>query len=237
MRSGWTMLAAFGLMLLAASRADAQAVQLPTFRYFSVQTTVSVPDRGGVLMGGVNRASSGTTSRGFGPLRNRASGSNIGASNVSVHATIIDHNELDEAVLAEARRRRGEDPLVMPPGAPAASSVASDDPTARRSAYLSRHVATREEQAPQRAVASETATDSLEDLRAKATARQAAKQAEAAEKLAAGIAAQEAGKYASARGYYEAAMRTGDDQVRAQAAERLAAIALPSPKNRQVADR
>lgn len=235
MRSGWRVLATFGLMLLAASRADAQAVQLPTFRYFSVQTTVSVPDRGGVVMGGVNRASSGTTSRGFGPLRNRASGSSVGASSVSVHATIIDHNELDEAVLAEARRRRGEDPLVLRPGA--ASSLASDDPTARRSAYLSRHVATRDEQAPERAVASESSPDSLEELRAKAAARQAAKHAEAAEKLAAGIAAQEAGKFASARGYYEAAMRIGDDQVRAQAAERMAAIALPAPKNRQVADR
>ena len=67
-------------MLGTASSARAQAVQLPTFNYFTVQTTVSVPDRGGAVLGGVNRASSGTTSRGFGPLRNRASGSSIGSS-------------------------------------------------------------------------------------------------------------------------------------------------------------
>ena len=65
MRHTFLLVAALGWFAASASSARAQAVQLPTFRYFTVDTTVSVPDRGGAVLGGVSRASSGTTSRGF----------------------------------------------------------------------------------------------------------------------------------------------------------------------------
>lgn len=221
---------AFALAMAVAARADAQAVQLPTFNYFSVQTSVSVPDRGGALLGGVDRASSGSTSRGFGPLRNRASGSSIGSSTASVHATIIDNNELDQAVLAEARRRRG----AMGERDSLASRV--NEPLMLRADYLSRNVAAREFEPPRTTQQTEQ-VDSLASIRAQAASRAVAKQAEAAEKLAAGIAAQEAGKFASARGYYEAAARIGNKELRQEALQRLATIALPTPTKQRVVER
>src|SRR6476660_9985833 len=81
-------------------------VQLPTFSVFTVQTTVSVPDSGGAYLGGIGRGADSSVSRS--PLRNRALGSSRVASGVSVSATIIDHEEIDRAILAAAAARRGE---------------------------------------------------------------------------------------------------------------------------------
>lgn len=84
-------------------------VQLPTFHQFGVSTTVVVPDRGSVYLGGVNRSSLGRT--GFAPgvpgLGNRGIGRNTAGAGLSISATIIDHDEIDRALLAEAARRRG----------------------------------------------------------------------------------------------------------------------------------
>jgi hypothetical protein len=214
-----------------ASHAHAQAVQLPTFRYFGVQTTVSVPDRGGAVLGGVNRASSGSTSRGFGPFRSRGFGSSVGASTASVHATIIDHEELDQATLAEARHLRGasEEPLMLRYG----RTSPADERIASKADHLSRNVALRDMEAPP--MQPTEVVESLADIRARAAARQQAKLSEAAERLAAGIASEEAGKFASARGHYEAAIRLGDDTTRQQASERLAKIALPPTRAQRVA--
>ena len=110
------------LALPGVSVVHGQVVQLPTFRYFSVQTSVLAPDSGGAYLGGVGRAASGRTSRGtpgggrlFG---NRSIEHSVGASRSSVHATVIDLEELDRAVLAEAARRR-------PAGSPADIHVAT----------------------------------------------------------------------------------------------------------------
>ncbi|HTN75292.1 MAG TPA: hypothetical protein VL096_08600 [Pirellulaceae bacterium] len=196
------------LLFLATGRgALAQAVQLPTFRYFTTNTTVSVPDGGGASLGGVNRASSGSTSRGFGPLRNRASGSSVSASGASVHATIIDLQEMDRQVLAEAAQQRvarGE-PLMLRPLPP-------PDP---RADALSKHIATA---AP---------AGSLSAIRAAANREQQLLEAEAAEKLAAGIEAESAGKLALARMHYAAALRMNVSSVYEEATARLAKIALP----------
>jgi len=70
-------------------------VQLPTYNVFGVSTTVSVPDRGSIYLGGVNRSRLGRRSRA------------TSAGGVSINATIIDHNAMDRALLAEADRRRG----------------------------------------------------------------------------------------------------------------------------------
>jgi hypothetical protein len=98
-----------------ASFCCGQTVQLPTFQFFTVNTTVSVPDRGGAFLGGVNRASYGTTSRsvpGLGRLPvagrlfgNRGIGNSISSSGVHATATIIDHREIDEAILSQAGGR------------------------------------------------------------------------------------------------------------------------------------
>ena len=126
-----TLLAAVSVAGSARAQ-QGQRIQLPTFKFFGVQTTVSVPDRGGAYMGGVRRSASGSSSHGVpglgGPLfRNRGIGRSQSAGGVGISATIIDHAELDRAVLAEgaARHRARMDQL----GA-----------TERRSDYLSRNI-------------------------------------------------------------------------------------------------
>src|SRR5437762_7954457 len=100
----------------------ATTVQLPTFSSFNVTTTVSVPDRGGIYIGGLDRGVDSTVSRSAGPIRNRSSSSSRTASGLSVHATIIDPAEMDAAVLAAAATKRG---------APADSAFAKADSLSR----------------------------------------------------------------------------------------------------------
>src|SRR5438094_9576110 len=100
----------FGCVSLAHAQAPQQplpasTVQLPTFSVFNVTTTVSVPDRGGIYLGGVDRGVDSTVSRG--PIRNRGSSSSRTASGMSVHTTIIDPAEMDSALLATAAAKRG----------------------------------------------------------------------------------------------------------------------------------
>jgi len=127
--------------LLCASTATAQApttVQLPTFHEFSVSTTVVVPDRGGMLLGGVSSSSQSSLSRGvpgaskipgagrlFG---NRAIGRETSTSTASVHAWIHNLDELDAATLAAARRD----------GDPAIRSL--DAAIERKAAFLAKNV-------------------------------------------------------------------------------------------------
>lgn len=92
-------------------------LQLPTFSYFTVSTSVLVPDGGSAYLGSVNRARSGSTYRGVpfasktpfhSPLAtNRGTSHTVAGSNMSVHATIIDHADLDQQVLAQAVAQRG----------------------------------------------------------------------------------------------------------------------------------
>lgn len=74
------------------------AVQQPVVGTTSVSTSVAVPDRGRVFLGGASSAQSGRSRYGFVPF-----GSSIGLSrssnSLSVGVTIIDLHEMDEAIL------------------------------------------------------------------------------------------------------------------------------------------
>jgi hypothetical protein len=115
-------LALVALAVLPAGVANAQpvgVVQLPTFQFFSVQTTVSVPDSGGAYLGGARRSSTYHSQRGL-PLvgrdplfGGRAIGRTSSASGVSVHAQIHDMQEMDEAVLRQAGGRRPASPRAV----------------------------------------------------------------------------------------------------------------------------
>ncbi len=83
----------------------ATTVQLPTFSFFTISTTVSVPDSGGAYLGGVGGGRSGSRSNGPG-LGNRAGGSGIDAGGVYVTAQIHDLGAMDRALLAEAAADR-----------------------------------------------------------------------------------------------------------------------------------
>lgn len=185
----------------------ATTVQLPTFNTFSVMTTVSVPDRGGAYLGGIGRAYSGRNEHGVpivgklpfvGPVTGgRSIGSSVSGSGVSVHATIIDHEELDKAVLAEAARRRGTEPPRVPPRQSAASDVAHKP------------------------------FESVAAIKARQAAEDAAREEQADAFLQKAESAETAGKLASARSYYLLAARhsQGERQQKAQSnALRLARL-------------
>jgi hypothetical protein len=195
-----------------APEAWAQAVQLPSFHFFGVSTTVSVPDHGAAYLGGVSRAASGRISRGV-PLlgkapglgrlgRNDALGASIGSSGASVSATIIDHRELDEAVLAEARARRGAAP-------PIAEVVREDVSGAHPDSRLP-------EAAPVASVA---------DIRRQIELKDEAQQREALALVAKGQQAEAAGKLSVARIYYEMAARRAHDDLRGKIAAHLTKLA------------
>ena len=86
-----------------AQNAPASAVQLPTFGYNTVNTTVSVPDRGGVYMGGIKRSFSGRTESGAPllPFKNRSIGNQSSATSFSVHTYIHDFEAMDEDALSQ----------------------------------------------------------------------------------------------------------------------------------------
>lgn len=91
-----------GLSNWALAQAPA-VVQLPSFSSFGVNTSVSVPDRGSISLGGVGRSSIGSTAYGpaFGP-GNRSFGRNLSGSATSMQATIQDLDALDRETLRRA---------------------------------------------------------------------------------------------------------------------------------------
>jgi hypothetical protein len=117
------LLAVLGL----ASEAAAQiSVQLPTYSTFSVNTTVVVPDRGGMWSGGGGQSS-------FGGLRSAPPGQMLrtvrqGAARMGVTAWIHDRPALDRATLDRAAApfgpsARSSKALPSDAGAPSISAL------------------------------------------------------------------------------------------------------------------
>jgi hypothetical protein len=92
----------FTIVLLAGQGVFAQqTVQQPVVGVTSVNTTVSVPDRGTMFLGGVSSAESGRTQ--YGPLRTGPStGLTRQSSSMSVSVYIHDLQAMDEAILNSA---------------------------------------------------------------------------------------------------------------------------------------
>lgn len=113
---------------LAQDTSTPTVVQLPTFSFFGVSTTVSVPDSGSVLLGGRPTYSNGSTA--FGPPflrppwpRSRASGGGFAASQSRLGVFIHDFSTLDELTLGAAGKLRHAD--AEAPLARRSSSTAS----------------------------------------------------------------------------------------------------------------
>ena len=175
-------------------------VQLPTFRVFTVQTTVSAPDSGGASLAALHRARAGRAARGAGPLGSRTASSDRDAGGASVRATVIDDSLIDEALLAAAARRSGT-PM---------------DPAAAEASHLSRHVA-------------EAAPASLAAIRAQRAAAAAKKSADtsrqAADLFAQAQRSEAEGNLGAAKVLYQMAARRDAGEIRQQAMQRLAAMA------------
>jgi hypothetical protein len=89
---------------LVAFAASAQTVQLPTFSFATVSTTVMVPDRGSAFLGGIDRSSEGRSEFGvpgltFPGFQNRGIGQDRSSSKMFVTATIHDFDAMDQALL------------------------------------------------------------------------------------------------------------------------------------------
>lgn len=210
-------------LLAQAAIADAQlqqptTVQLPTFSYFTVQTSVLVPDSGGAYLGGISRSQIGSRERGvplagktpfLSPLaRNRGIASTQTGGGMSVHATIINHEEIDAAVLDEALARRG-----LPANALEA-------------------VATTPRPAPS---AAQSGASSLADIRREQAAAEAdklsAQEKEAREYFAKAAGYEQAGQAALAKNFYRMAAVRATGELKARSLTRIAALdAIKSPR-------
>lgn len=95
----WVGAVIAGIWVSAPSSALAQlSVQQPSFSTFSAATTVSVPDRGRTLVGGMGRAASGRSQ--YGPFRSGTNyGRSLAGSSVSAHVQIHDFAEMDRRIL------------------------------------------------------------------------------------------------------------------------------------------
>ena len=190
MKVNWTtrrfVVPAMSLAVLVFARGAAgQAVQLPTFHFFSQSTTVSVPDGGDAAFGGISRSSSGRVQRGIPglpsqPFDNVATGRATGTSNVSASATIHDFEAMEKAL----------------EGAGGGAQAAIGQ---RRGAVVS---------LPK----SDGPVQSIAAIKAQQAAEDVAHQAEAAAALARGRQLLAEGKTNVARIYFQAAVKKSTDK-------------------------
>lgn len=218
--------AASALAAIAASQLPAAAqqpvpqvpttVQLPTFSFFTVQTTVSVPDRGAMSLGGISRGRDGRIVTGFGPLQNRSSGSERGIGGATVNATIIDFEEIDRMLLAAAARRAGTsvDPDV---GKAAALTRGIDRPA------VAAGVVARSESAGPAPLPGSVAA-----IRTQQAAAAEQKGEEVVALLAKAQQAEADGKPAVAKIFYQMVIRRDSGPLKQLAQTRLAALAKPA---------
>lgn len=92
---------AAGALLCAGGAACGQAVtvQQPSVGVFSVDTVVSVPDRGGAFLGGVRSAGWESSSAGFGPFRSSAFSRFASGSSAEARVFIHDFEAMDAELL------------------------------------------------------------------------------------------------------------------------------------------
>lgn len=208
----------FGMLIVVLvstlpSWANAQfsTVMLPSQSQFSVNTTVMVPDSGGVLLGSVNRASSGYISRGFGPFTNKAFGRSLGGSTASAHVYVIDLGEMDRRMQedAAAMREASYQQYVMAyPKVAKAAKLTASIRNERAEVSESKRMTSGLSLAAQKQLADQEEAAEL-----------AVAHAEAARALERAAEAEKNGIMATAKTYYLAAVRKGDSDTRKTAME------------------
>jgi hypothetical protein len=182
-------------------------VQLPTFHFFTLSTTVSVPDGGDAMLGGISGSSSGRAQRGIPglpsqPFDSVATGRASGTSNVSASATIHDFEAMEKSLEETGGRAQG----AVGKGRGAIVSLPKPDGPVQ----------------------------SIATIRAQQASEDAAKQQEAAAALARGRQLLAEGKTNVARIYFQAAVRKSTDKsdVREQAVAALRSIEQASANGR-----
>ncbi len=195
--------------ILAASAGAAAAwgqgttVQLPTYRTFQSGGAVVVPDRGSAFLGGVNRARSSRTEWGtpFLPFGNRAIGSDLGTSRAGVSVYIHDFAAMERELERAAK--------ATPRPTDSAQAPARTRPTVTDFAAVP---------APGPA---EAPLASLEEIRLQRRLAAEARETEARDFLARGIAAEASGKLNVARMYYQIAAKRASGELQHEVLARL----------------
>jgi len=214
----------------AAWAQPGSTVQLPTFSFFSVGTTVSVPDRGSVYMGGVKRAATGRNEFGapmlpFRPFRNSAIGMERSASSVRATAYIHDFDAMEEALMGQASSLQSSSyrpssqwgPAVRPSRSQIAAYGNTLQPRNPAGGSSWHAAGTSGAALPQLSVA---------DAKAEHAAQEVARNDKAADYFARGQLAEAGGKANVAKIYYQMAARRATGTLQQQVAARLEAIGV-----------
>lgn len=188
-----------GFALAFSGGVMAQTVQLPTTRIFSGGGSVLVPDHGSANLGGISRSASGSSTRGYGPVRSRSGSTTREASGISVSAHVIDFEAMERELLGED----GE-----------AGSLASDDPQTLKA--KAKADAIKNGSVRNGSGSSKTASGGLESvshLKALAREEEAAHRAEVAETFAKAETAIAEKKWGVARVHYKSLIRNEKGEV------------------------
>ena len=110
-RRVWVVVLALICPMNIECSAQAQVVQLPSVTNFGTSGAVSVPDQGSVFLGGNRSSRTGSSTAGAGPLASRSIGNAASAGSLSVSATVIDLQAMDEALL----NRAADSASTLPP--------------------------------------------------------------------------------------------------------------------------
>jgi hypothetical protein len=123
-----------------AARAQHITVQEPSLETFGVGTTVSVPDRGRMSLGGVRRSAAARAM--YGPVRTGHSmGFNDQGTGLNIQARVHDLAELDQAALEAAdRARKARDNVPLSPAAEHAYQTLRARPNLRTGANAAQDV-------------------------------------------------------------------------------------------------
>lgn len=219
----WTCVMAGTGTGAGAGTVSAQApttLQFPTFSSFSASTSVAVPDRGSIVVGGVDRGAEGVLSQGVPGashvpgasrlFRNQAVGREVGQSSAQVSVWIHDLRAMDEALLAEARSNR------------AAVNGDANDPAASRGGNARGRMAPSGERP--------VAVDSIAEIQRQRALEVERAETEARDLLRQGDQASVDGKPGVARIYYQMAARRSPSTLGPEIQARLRRLS-PGPRN------
>jgi len=213
----------------------AGAIQLPTFRFFGMSTTVEVPDGGGASLGGNNSSASGRSERGIPglggrPFENVATGSANRGGSMGATATIHDMAAMD-------RRLLGTDDAAASSARPTANDLAR-----QKLPVMLRHAATERAAAEKTDIASRLTVDaaggaSIAEIRREQSAEDAAVNAEAARLLDEGKQIAASGKPGVARVYYQMAWRRATGDLKKQIVAEISSLNRAAGEKDSVAAR
>ncbi len=225
----------FAVMVATANAQQDTTVQLPTWNVNTVRTTVTVPDGGTGLLGGINRASEGSVSRGV-PLlskipglnrlfRNQAIGRDLSASNMTIMPRIINLEEeeflqtgVSRETLAHMRRERQQ----------AAWARGVDPAVARKAQFIAQNIARHDFDPTGRDGDRPAAIAAVDQVRRDNQLAAARRADEAADLFAQGRRAEGEGKANVAKIYYQMAVRQATGEMLNQIVARLAIVSSPA---------